>query len=344
MPDKLISVPVSKLRESPDNPRSHFGDLSELSESIKLKGIIEPIIARRLPDGGLEIVAGHRRTRAAKLAGLKEVDVVVRELDRQEALEAAMTENTERESLDPIEVARGYQKLMDEFGLDAKKISERLGVGRSTIFLMTSLLRMAAPVQAAVAQGKLPVDGARAIGGLLTERLQLAALGDALKLAKDGAPSARAVLRLVKSKYGAAARRGASKHQRDARKSGAEVAVRRLVLPRLLTRVSELVERKHQLDETDMRTMAAVSAEGGADYVREVFQRRGLRPDRLGKVGATQLRSLVVELALAPHVVLDGEQYSPAVTAIAKAYGLSLSEIEKSVAATEAAEALFAKE
>jgi ParB/RepB/Spo0J family partition protein len=346
MSEQVRMVALSRLRESADNPRKHFGDLTEMAKSIQAQGLIEPIIARQA-DGGLEIVAGHRRARAAKLAGLKEVSVIVRELGRQEALETAIVENTERESLNALETAEGYAKLMSDFGLNADQVAERVGAKRSTVYQAVGLLDLAEPVKRALTSGKISASHALEIGKVRTsERIQLQALGDVLKMSSHGEkPSVRAVRRLIEKKYlAAASRHGNSKAKREVKEHGVDVALRRRVVARLQRRIAEAVERRAQLDENDLRTVILALAETQGETAREVFQRRGMRVDRLGKVGGAQLRSLVVELAIAPWLSLDEDgEYSDPVRATAKAYGLPLSELAANVEAEGAAEALFEK-
>lgn len=337
-------IPFSKLHESPDNPRKLFGNLNELADSIRSQGVLQPGVARKTPEGRIEIVIGHRRFRAGKIAGLKAFPVFVRDMSRQQALEAMLVENKQREDVNALELADGYAKLMTDFQLSADEVADRVGVSRSSVYMAVTLLDLVEPAKKALLQGKLTASGAVEIVKARGERLQLQALADALKLSKNGEPpSARAVQRLVRSKYLTEAKKGLSKRQREDRTHGVDVALRRRVLARLLGRVAELVERKPHLDENDLRTAAIALAESGGEAVREVFTRRGLRPDRL-KIGATQLRSLVVELALAPWLRLDTDgEYEPSVRATAKAYGLSLAELAANVENEGAAEALFEK-
>lgn len=337
-------IPLSKLRESGDNPRKLFGNLNELADSLRSQGMLQPAVARRNAEGDLEVVIGHRRFRAAKLAGLKTMPVFVREMSRQQALEAMLVENKQREDVNALELADGYAKLMNDFNLSADDVADRVGVSRSSVYTATSLLDLMEPAKKALLQGKITASGAIEIVKVHGERLQLQALADAMKLSKNGEPpSARAIQRLVRSKYLSTPKGGVSKRQREEREHGADVALRKRVLVRLLGRIAELVERKPNLDETDLRTAAIALAEVGGEAARQVFVRRGLRPDRL-KIGATQLRSLLVELALASWLRLDAEgDYEPAVKATAKAYGLSLSELSANVENESAANALFEK-
>lgn len=333
---------LSKLHESPDNPRKIFGSLTELADSLKSQGMLQPLIVRETGDGKLEVVIGHRRFRAAKLAGLKEVPAIVREMSRQEAIEAMLVENSQREDVHPLELAEGYNTLMHDFGLNAEAVAERMGRSRSVVFSIVKLLDLVESVRKVFLQGKINASSAAEIARVEGERLQARALEDVLKLSKDGAqPSVRAVRRLIQERYMGDGKAGLSKKQLERRALGEKVATRRSVVRRLLDRVVELVERKHHLDETDLRLVAlAESKQAGAE---DVFTRRGIRADRLGKVNGTQLRSLIVELAVAPWAQLDGEEYGPEVKALAKTYGLSLSDTEKAVEASTAAEELFQK-
>ena len=343
MTETVQQIPLSRLHESADNPRKHFGSLAELAESIAAQGVIEPIIARRREDGALEINNGHRRFRAAAKLGMKSVPVIVREMDRQTAIAQMVIENEQREGINDIELARGYQSLMDT-GLSAEQVAKQVGVGRSSVYAATSLLKLPSEVQNAILQGKLHVDAGRAIVGVEGERLQLAAFRDAMKLARNGEPPpSRAVIKMVQNRFKSTAKKGQTKHQREAKEHGADLAVRRRVVLRLLARVGELVERRPHLDDTDMRLMATAAAETGSDLVREVFQRHGVHAGRIGKVSGSQLRKLVLELALAPWVALDGSEFSTGAKVVAKSYGQSLKDLESNVENEARAEALFEK-
>jgi ParB/RepB/Spo0J family partition protein len=346
MTETVQQIPLSRIVENPRNPRRHFGSLDTLAESIDAQGIIEPLIARPRADGKLELVNGHRRSRAAAKLGKKSVPVIVREMDEETALATMVIENQQREDISPIELAAGYQALMEEHGLSGDEVAKRVGVGRSTVLAAVSLLRLPEPIQQAVLHGKLAADAARGFVGIEGERLQLSAFHEAMKLTKPGekGPPSRAVLKLIQNRFRTTAKKGQTKHQREVKESGEQVAIRRRVVLRLLARVGELVERKPHLDETMLRLMATAAAETGSDSVREVFQRHGIHAARLGKVGGSQLRKLVVELALVQWVGLEGGEYSTGTRVVAKATEQSMAELERGVAATEEAEALFRKD
>lgn len=351
MGETIRQVQVARLQENPDNPRKLFGNLTEFSKTLK-SGILQPLVARPLADDKLEVVIGHRRLRGAKLIGLKEVPVIVREYTRQEALTAMVVENVHREDVNPMELADSFAQMKQDFGLSGDAISDRVKMPRTQVYDLLSLHEnLFEATRKMVLGGRLDTQHAVQLARVRGERLQGAALDDAMRLAKKegGKPPLRALKLLIQGKYLATAKKGLTKRQRDARqestKNSAEAGVRRQVVQRLLVRVVELVERRAHLDETDMRMMALAAAESPVSEVavKGVFDRRNLKPSNLSKVGATQLRSLVVELALASFVALDDDgEHSAGAKTVAKAYGLNLAELEKGVDATNKAEALFA--
>ncbi|MBN8187998.1 ParB/RepB/Spo0J family partition protein [Salipiger thiooxidans] len=164
-PDRL--VPIESLVPNKDQPRRTFTEdhLRELSESIRAKGILQPIIVRPAPgaEGQFEIVAGERRWRAAQLAQLHEVPVLVRDLDDQETLEIAIIENIQRADLNAIEEAAGYKQLMFRFGHTQEKIAEALGKSRSHIANLLRLLNLPEGVQEHVRNGELSAGHARTL-------------------------------------------------------------------------------------------------------------------------------------------------------------------------------------
>lgn len=139
---------IEELHQNREQPRTRFDDaaLDELAASIKEIGILEPILVRKHPKGGYEIVAGERRWRAAQRAGLHEVPVFVRELTEGRAFEAALVENLQREDLNPLETARAFQRLADEFGHSQEKIAKLIGKDRSTVANALRLLKLPDPV------------------------------------------------------------------------------------------------------------------------------------------------------------------------------------------------------
>ncbi len=162
-----LRVPVERIEPNPNQPRRDFSEeaLAELAASIRAKGIIQPLIVRNNPrkTGSYEIVAGERRWRAAQIAQLHEVPVLLREFDDTEVLEIAIIENVQRADLNPIEEAMGYRQLMDRFGHTQEKLSEALSKSRSYIANLLRLLSLPADVQTWLREGRLTAGHARAL-------------------------------------------------------------------------------------------------------------------------------------------------------------------------------------
>lgn len=158
-------VPVEKLVPNPQQPRRDFPKeaLEELAASIREKGVIQPLIVRERPGGTYEIVAGERRWRAAQLAQVHDLPVVIRDLDDTEVLEVAIIENIQRADLNPVEEAMAYRQLMDRFGHTQEKIAEGLSKSRSHIANLLRLLNLPEPVLDHLREGRLSAGHARAL-------------------------------------------------------------------------------------------------------------------------------------------------------------------------------------
>jgi ParB family chromosome partitioning protein len=169
--DGLRTVAIEEVHPSAWQPRKTFDDarLGELADSIKAQGIIQPLVVRGREGGGYELVAGERRWRAAQRAGLHEVPVVVREIAPQRAFEMALVENLQREDLNPIEEAEGYQRLVAEHGYTQESVAARVGKERSTVANSLRLLKLPTPVRSMVVGGQLGMGHARALLGLEVE-------------------------------------------------------------------------------------------------------------------------------------------------------------------------------
>lgn len=175
----LLMVPVTSISPNPLQPRTEMdGDsLAGLSTSIQEHGLIQPLIVRRDDQGGYTLIAGERRWRAAQMAGMEEVPVVLKEASSQEMLEIALIENIQRADLNPIEEAHAYQQLIDDFALTQDEVSRRVGKSRSTIANTLRLLNLPSSIQAAVLGGKISGAHARALLPLDTEEAQTAVMG-----------------------------------------------------------------------------------------------------------------------------------------------------------------------
>jgi ParB family chromosome partitioning protein len=165
-----VEIPIDRIRDNPRQPRLHMADdaLETLAASIRQHGIIQPILVTETIDG-YQLVAGERRVRAARMAGLERVPAVVRQLADRDQLELALVENLQREDLDPIEAARAYRQLIDEFAFTQEDLASRVGRARSTVANTLRLLDLHPAVQAAIASGQVTEGHARAIGGLPPE-------------------------------------------------------------------------------------------------------------------------------------------------------------------------------
>ncbi len=161
------TLPVTQLRPGRFQPRRHFDDaaLEELSESISNNGLLQPIIVRHLEASSYEIIAGERRWRASKAAGLNEVPVIIYDLDDKQALAVALLENIQRENLSPIEEAEGYQRLMKEFEYTQEVLARELGKSRSHVANLLRLLTLPEDVKKRIAIGDLSMGHAGALIG-----------------------------------------------------------------------------------------------------------------------------------------------------------------------------------
>ena len=164
-PDRQTELKVEQLQSGKYQPRSFMDDtaLNELASSIKAQGIMQPILVRPVPGGKCEIIAGERRWRAAKLAGLASVAVLVREVADNAALAMALIENIQREDLNPLEQAVGIQRLVNEFGATHDQAADMVGRSRSAVTNLLRLLGLAVPVRDLMQQGKLDMGHGRAL-------------------------------------------------------------------------------------------------------------------------------------------------------------------------------------
>jgi len=161
----IAQLPIEKLVANPGQPRKYFdeAELKEMADSIKIYGIIQPIIAANAGDGTYLIIAGERRTRAAKLAGLKSVPVIIRDYTDQKRLEISLIENIHRSALNPIEEAAGYKNLMDFSNFTQDELAARMGKNRSTVANALRLLKLPVEVQKSIEEGRVSSGHARAL-------------------------------------------------------------------------------------------------------------------------------------------------------------------------------------
>ena len=172
--DRILKISPERIAINPQQPRTHFSEvaLNDLAESIRQHGIISPLIVTR-HGNDFELIAGERRLRSAKLIGLKEVPVIVREEKEQKKLEIALIENLQRENLNPLETARAYQRLMDEFNITQEEAAKKVGKARSSVANALRLLALPMPIQDALAEGKITEAHAKYLLGLDGEAKQV---------------------------------------------------------------------------------------------------------------------------------------------------------------------------
>lgn len=158
-------LPVELIEANPEQPRTRFDDvrLEELAQSLERHGVIQPVVVRTAAGGGYRLIAGERRLRAARLAGLEMVPAIVRDVDESEGLELALVENLQRENLDPIDEAHGYEALMEVSRLNQVEVAERVGKNRSTVSNALRLLDLPLEVQEMISNGTLSAGHGRAI-------------------------------------------------------------------------------------------------------------------------------------------------------------------------------------
>lgn len=164
-PASVTKLPITKIEPAENQPRKDFDPqaLEDLAESIRIHGLLQPLAVRRIAGGCYQIIAGERRWRAARMAGLDELPAIILDVDDRQSMEMALVENLQREDLNPIEEAAGFRRLMDEFGLTQEEMSERVGRSRPAIANSLRLLGLPDSVKALLRDGKLSSGHARAL-------------------------------------------------------------------------------------------------------------------------------------------------------------------------------------
>ena len=172
---EVTLLSIDRIVANPHQPRQDFAqdELVELSQSIKSLGVLQPVVVRTKHEGLFEIVAGERRWRAAVLAGLKQLPVLIRDLDDRQCLEIALVENVQREDLNPMELCGAYQRLMDEFALSQQDVAERVGRDRASVANYARLSKLAPEVQEMISSNHLSFGHAKALLGIKETSAQL---------------------------------------------------------------------------------------------------------------------------------------------------------------------------
>ena len=192
-----LSLPISQVEPGLKQPRKRFDDVSlaDLADSIRVHGIIQPLTVRRLASGYYQIIAGERRWRAAKLAGLTEVPAVIIEADDRKVMELGLIENLQREDLNPIEEANGYRTLMEEYGLTQEEVAQQVGKSRSAVANALRLLALPDAIHLLLEEGTLSAGHARAIlsvpGGDMQKKLAQKVISEGLSVRQTEALAKR---------------------------------------------------------------------------------------------------------------------------------------------------------
>lgn len=168
-------IPIEEIETNPRQPRHDFDEqaLQELAASIRLHDIVQPVTVSRLPSGKYRLIAGERRWRAAKMAGLKDIPAYIRQANDDQLLELALLENLQREDLNAIEISLSYKRMMDELNYSQEQVAERMGKDRSTVSNFIRLLKLPPDIQVAVRSGELSMGHARALINVDTVDKQL---------------------------------------------------------------------------------------------------------------------------------------------------------------------------
>jgi ParB family chromosome partitioning protein len=236
----LLEIPVGAIAPNPRQPRTDFADetIDALARSIQEVGVLQPIVVRRGTEG-YELVAGERRLRAARRAGLATIPAVIRESDDTEALREALIENIHREDLAPLEMAEAFRELLEELGVTQETLAERLGVSRPHIANTIRLLSLPRGVQELLAEGRISAGHARALLGLPDEEAQVAV---ALRTAAESL-SVREVEELVRTYGGDVVRLPGSSRSRST-SDPAYAEVEEILSEQLATRVQIRVGKR----------------------------------------------------------------------------------------------------
>lgn len=192
-----VTLPLDEIIPNREQPRKQFDEeaLADLSASIAQHGVLQPLLVRPMPDGSYQLVAGERRWRASRMAGLTEVPVVVRDMDEQESAELALIENLQREDLNPMEEAIGYRTLMESYGMTQEQTAQVVNKSRPAVANALRLLQLPEAVTDLVASGKLAAGHARTVLAFEGEEAQIAAANAAV----DKGLSVRELEKMAKS-------------------------------------------------------------------------------------------------------------------------------------------------
>ena len=237
--------------------RMDEGALYELAESIKAQGVMQPILVRKIASGGYEIIAGERRFRAAKLAGLTEVPVLVRDVSDQNAAAMALIENMQREDLNPLEEAIGLQRLIKEFGLTHEQAAQSVGRSRSAASNLLRLLNLAEPVQTMLVAGDLEMGHARAL--LSLDRAAQITAANQISAKKMSVREAESLVKKIGADFSLVSQKPTKEKSRDIKRLEEELAD--LLTAQVEIRIKKQTKRHGKVDQSGELSIAFGSIE-----------------------------------------------------------------------------------
>ena len=243
----LRKLQIDLLQPGKYQPRREMDEakLSELSESIKAQGVIQPILVRQVEGGRYEIVAGERRWRASRLAGLDEVPVVVRELEDRTVIAMALIENIQREDLNPLEEAQGLQRLIREFGLTHEQAAQAVGRSRSAASNLLRLLNLAEPVQTMLMAGDIDMGHARAL--LALDRAAQITAGNQIAAKKLSVREAESLVKKIGAEFNLVPQKPKKEKSRDMKRVEEELSD--LLMAAVEVRVKKRVKRAGRMED-----------------------------------------------------------------------------------------------
>lgn len=215
--ERIVELDLERVQPSREQPRRVFKDaaIKELSESIKEKGVLQPVIVCREDGGGFRLIAGERRLRASRMAGLKKIPAIIRDTNPEDSLEVALIENIQRENLGPIETAVAFQRLMKEFGLTQEELSKKVSKDRATVANYLRLLKLPDEVKELINGEKLSMGHARAIASLDDRQRQILIAREVVRKGLSVRETEALVSKIGRLTETAAARQRASATRKD---------------------------------------------------------------------------------------------------------------------------------
>lgn len=351
---ELLMLRLDQLRESPSNVRTTYSGLEDLAKSLERHGVMQPLVARppRGPDGKYELVFGHRRYRAAAIAGLREVPVIVREAEDVTILERQLVENVQRVGLHPMEEAEGYERLRRDFGYGTEEIAAATNKSRATIYAALKLIDLVPAARKAFYAGQLEASTALLLARLKGENTQERALEQLLKTDRRGERmTVREAAAFLQRHFPVDKPRGhvGQELKREQSRPATDDGGRRrreAALRQALGLAVERVQRKTGFEPAELRLMLLALLDAGAGArvaARRGVDERQLRTAVERKLSAPELRGLLFELILTRWVGDPAEEYSTQAKVLAKTFGLSLKDLEAAADQQATAEGLFRK-